>query len=54
MTTLTDRPHSALVVIDVQNGVVADAHHRDQVLANVRTAVDRARAAGVARVERIR
>lgn len=48
MTTLTDRPHSALVVIDVQNGVVADAHRREQVLANVRTAVERARAAGVA------
>ncbi len=47
MTTLTDRPHSALVVIDVQNGVVADVHDRDRVLANIRTSVERARAAGV-------
>ncbi len=47
MTTLTDRPHAALIVIDVQNGVVADAHDREQVLANVRTAVQRARAADV-------
>ncbi len=47
MTTLNDRPNSALVVIDVQNGVVADVHDRDQVLANVRTSVERARAAGV-------
>ncbi|MCB0910769.1 MAG: isochorismatase family protein [Propionibacteriaceae bacterium] len=47
MTTLTGRPNSALVVIDVQNGVVADVHDRDQVLANVRTSVERARAAGV-------
>lgn len=47
MTTLTDRPHSALVVVDVQNGVVADAHDRERVLANIRTAVARARAAGV-------
>ncbi len=47
MTTLIDRPHSALVVIDVQNGVVADVHDRDRVLANIRTSVERARAAGV-------
>jgi nicotinamidase-related amidase len=47
MTTLTDRPHSALVVIDVQNGVVANVHDRRAVLANIGTAVERARAAGV-------
>lgn len=47
MTTLTDRPNSALVVIDVQNGVVAGAHDRDRVLANIHTCVSRARAAGV-------
>ncbi|MFI7427897.1 isochorismatase family protein [Micromonospora sp. NPDC049836] len=48
MTTLADRPHTALLVIDVQNGVVAHAHDRDRVVANIATLVDRARAAGVA------
>lgn len=47
MTTLTDRPHAALVVIDVQNGVVAAVHDREPVLASIATAVDRARSAGV-------
>jgi nicotinamidase-related amidase len=44
MTTLADRPNTALVVIDVQNGVVAGAHERDAVVANIRTLVERARA----------
>ncbi len=44
MTTLADRPNTALVVIDVQNGVVAGAHERDAVVANIRSLVDRARA----------
>src|SRR6476620_10514780 len=48
MTTLSDRPHTALVVIDVQKGVVADAHERDAVIANIGTLVDRARSQGVA------
>jgi nicotinamidase-related amidase len=47
MTTLPDRPRTALVVIDVQNGVVADAHARDEVVANINVLVDRARAEGV-------
>jgi nicotinamidase-related amidase len=47
MTTLIDRPHVALLVIDVQNGVVADAHDRDGVIANINTLVDKARAADV-------
>src|SRR3954451_4481444 len=47
MTTLTDRPATALLVIDVQNGVVGEAHDRDRVVANVAELVDRARAAGV-------
>lgn len=47
MTTLEMRPNPALLVIDVQNGIVADAHDRDNVVANVRTLVDRARDAGV-------
>ena len=47
MTTLSNRPHTALVVIDVQNGVVADAHERDAVVANIGTLVTRARDGGV-------
>jgi nicotinamidase-related amidase len=43
MTTLNDRPNSALLVIDVQNGVVAGAPRRDEVIANIKTLVERAR-----------
>ncbi|CAN5335958.1 cysteine hydrolase family protein [soil metagenome] len=48
MTTLMNRPQTALVVIDVQNGVVAGAHQRDAVVANIHALVDRARAEHVA------
>lgn len=44
MTTLENRPHTALLVIDVQNGVVAGAHERDAVVATIADLVDRARA----------
>ena len=47
MTTLTDRPNTALVVIDVQNDVVGAAHDRDAVVANCARLVDKARAADV-------
>lgn len=47
MTTLSDRPGTALLVIDVQNGVVAPAHKRDEVLGNIDTVVGKAREAGV-------
>ena len=47
MTTLAERPHTALLLIDVQVGVVADAHERDAVVANISTLVDRAREEGV-------
>ncbi len=47
MTTLSDRPNTALTVIDVQKGVVADAHQRDAVVANISALVDRAREEGV-------
>src|SRR5215468_1350021 len=47
MTTIENRPNTALLVIDVQNGVVADAYARDTVVANVGTVVDKARAAEV-------
>jgi nicotinamidase-related amidase len=47
MTTLENRPNAALLVIDVQNGVVAGAVERDSVVANINTLVDRARQDGV-------
>jgi nicotinamidase-related amidase len=43
MATLENRPNTALLVIDVQNGVVAEAHERDTVVANVGNLVDKAR-----------
>jgi nicotinamidase-related amidase len=43
MTTLQNRPNTALLVIDVQNGVVDGAHERDAVVANVAALVDKAR-----------
>lgn len=47
MTTLPDRPNTALVVVDVQKGVVAEAHDRDAVVANISSLVERARASDV-------
>jgi nicotinamidase-related amidase len=47
MTTLPDRPRTALLVIDVQNGVVADAHDRDAVVGRIGSLLDRARGDGV-------
>ncbi len=44
MTSLLDRPNTALLVIDVQNDVVADTHQRDEVIANIKTLVGNARA----------
>jgi nicotinamidase-related amidase len=44
VTTLDNRPNTALLVIDVQNGVVAGAHERDTVVANIAGLVERARA----------
>ena len=43
MTTLTDRPNTALLVVDVQNGAVNGAHERDAVVANVGSLVEKAR-----------
>lgn len=43
MTTLENRPNTALLVVDVQNGVVAGAHRRDDVVANIGSLVHRAR-----------
>ena len=43
MTTLKNRPNTALLVVDVQNGVVEGAHERDAVVANVGSLVEKAR-----------
>jgi nicotinamidase-related amidase len=43
MTTLKDRPNTALLVIDVQTGVVNGNHDRDAVVANVGRLVQKAR-----------
>jgi nicotinamidase-related amidase len=48
MTSLSDRPNTALLVVDVQNGVVAGSHRRDEVVGNIGTLVDKARAEDVA------
>ena len=47
MTTLRNRPNTALLVIDVQNGVVQGAHERDAVVANVGDLVEKARGENV-------
>lgn len=47
MTTLPDRPNTALLVVDMQEGVVDGAWEVDRVVANIRSLVDRARAGQV-------
>jgi nicotinamidase-related amidase len=47
MTTLIERPNTALLVIDVQNDVMASVHNRDGVIANIAFLVDKARAESV-------
>jgi nicotinamidase-related amidase len=43
MTKFENRPATALLVVDVQNGVVGGAHERDAVVANVGSLVEKAR-----------
>jgi nicotinamidase-related amidase len=47
MTSLADRPNTALIVIDMQRSVVAEAHDVERVVANINTLVDKARAEDV-------
>ena len=47
MTTLSNRPNTALLVIDVQNGVMEGAPRRDDVIKNINSLVDKARAEAV-------
>ena len=46
MTTLPDRPNTALLVIDVQNGVMKTAVDRDGVVTRINGLVEKARSAG--------
>ena len=48
MSTLENRRNTALLVVDVQNGVVAGAHDRDDVVANIGSLVEKARQEQVA------
>ena len=43
MSSLRDRHSTALLVVDVQNAVVANTHRRDEVIANINTLIDKAR-----------
>jgi nicotinamidase-related amidase len=47
MTSLVDRPNTALIVIDMQRGVVGQAYEVDRVVANINALVDKARAENV-------
>lgn len=47
MSLLHNRPNTAVLVVDVQVGVVAAAHDRQAVLANIAAVVDQARRQGV-------
>lgn len=46
MSTLPSRTETALLVIDVQNEVVAVAHERDAIVANIAALVEAARTSG--------
>ncbi len=43
MTTLSERPNTALLIVDVQNKVMDGAHNRDDVISNIAALVDKAR-----------
>ncbi len=43
MSRVENRAHTGLLVIDIQNGVVAGAYNRDAVVANVQRLIEKAR-----------
>ncbi|MEV5952745.1 isochorismatase family protein [Streptomyces sp. NPDC051987] len=47
MTTLPNRPNTALLIVDVQNGVVDGSHNRDEVIANINALLAKARSEAV-------
>jgi nicotinamidase-related amidase len=47
MTTLENRPNTALLIVDVQNGVVDGNYERDAVVGNIDGLVEKARREGI-------
>jgi nicotinamidase-related amidase len=47
MTTLDDRPRTALLVVDVQQGNTSGAYERDRVIGNIQALLEKARAEDV-------
>jgi len=47
VTTLSGRPNTAVLVIDVQTGIMSGVYNRDAVVANISRLVDKARAENV-------
>lgn len=47
MTSLNDRPNTALLVVDMQRDVVGNAYNVDAVVENINALVDRARSQDV-------
>ncbi len=47
MSAAADRPNAAVLVVDVQRDVVANAHDAGRIIANIGTVIDKARAADV-------
>jgi nicotinamidase-related amidase len=47
MSSLPDRPNTALLIVDLRRDVVVDAYERDGVIANVNTLLQRARGTGI-------
>ncbi|MFB8001231.1 isochorismatase family protein [Nocardia sp. NPDC056000] len=47
MTSPVNQPNSVVIIVDAQNGVVADAYRRDEVVGAIGRLVDKARAAKV-------
>jgi nicotinamidase-related amidase len=47
MSTLENRPNTALLVVDVQSGAVEGAHERDAVVARISSLVEKARREGI-------
>jgi nicotinamidase-related amidase len=43
MSTFENRPNSALLVVDMQNGVIEGAYKRDAVVANIGSLIGKAR-----------
>ena len=51
MTTLENRPNTALLVVDVQNGVVSGNYERDAVVANIERIVEKAAGTDTCRLD---